>query len=125
MHKGYSVTRQLTMDGPMDTDDSGRTTPATSVNEEDEPSRPQSSPPTSPMEPNLAKEGAADAEIDEEDKTNGGMELNPPTEAVDEEDDMEGMDAKARALTNLLKTSSVSCAPAWSTCEPEQLTRCH
>jgi hypothetical protein len=31
---------------------------------------------------------------------------------VDDEDDMEDMDGKAKALTNLLKTSSVSDLPA-------------
>ena len=32
------------------------------------------------------------------------------TNVDDEEDDMEGMDGKAKALTNLLKTSSVGSA---------------
>lgn len=99
----------------MDVNDSGRTTPATSVNDADDALRPQSSPPTSPMEPTLTKESrAAEAEVDE--NRNGGVDLNAPTDAADEEDDTEGMDMKAKALTNLLKTSSVCSASAQSIC---------
>ena len=41
---------------------------------------------------------------------------NEKITTVDEEDDMEEMDGKAKALTNLLKTSSVSSALALQTC---------
>ena len=39
-------------------------------------------------------------------------EGNVEQKNAEDEDDMEDMDGKAKALTNLLKTSSVSCAVA-------------
>lgn len=90
---------------------SGVTTPTTLPESLDEattgassaPSRQQSSPPTSPA----TKSEFEDVTMEGTEK-DGKLEKTAVTEGEgDEDEDTEGMDMKARALTKLLQTSSV------------------
>lgn len=90
---------------------SGQSTPATFVEFHDGTSRQESTPPSSPIEPELVDEGQNDPMgVKEEDVLADDepqkMEVDSPEAGEDE--DTEGMDMKAKALTKLLKTSSVS-----------------
>ncbi|KAH8698476.1 putative SNF2 family helicase/ATPase PasG [Talaromyces proteolyticus] len=82
------------------------TTPATLT---DSAQQESSSPPSSPLDASGSEHDKMDIDVNKDDIKN---EVVPETgtemaDEIAEEDDMEGMDMKARALTKLLQTSSV------------------
>jgi hypothetical protein len=85
---------------------SERTTPVTPIKSRGEASRQESTQPSSPL-----AAGSADGEDNHKeegrDEHHGGEQ--DVMDIPNDEEDTEGMDVKARALTNLLKTSSVCC----------------
>jgi ATP-dependent DNA helicase len=98
----------------IDANMSGQSTPATFVESHDGASRQESTPPSSPIESGSVEEGNTDTmgkrkkDIPADDAQDK-MEVDAPEAGEDE--DTEGMDMKAKALTKLLKTSSVSLYP--------------
>jgi ATP-dependent DNA helicase len=76
---------------------SGSTSPTTLSASPGEASRDHSTQPSSPLEPSSPVER----------KNHYGKESGATDDKMEDEDDLEGMDSKAKALTNLLKTSSV------------------